>query len=240
MNRIDVQFLDPPATFRHEPYRVAVVSKLPLDDSITMETTSSFGSTILQPVGEQITPIYEMPTTRSPTDSSCGSMVESIAPTVVVRRQYRVVVVQFKRGDGVFELPEYSVITETYKTGDYVIVSGDRGEHIGCISSTNLHHRNHITEVGRVLRHATSDEVQIFQDFRARERQLTVDCQVAADHCEVNMAVLDTELQNDGAKLSIYFRTPDGNPVDFRQLQRYLYRIYRCRIWFVTDETAKN
>ena len=55
------------------------------------------------------------------------------------------------------------------------------------------------------------------------------------------MTILDTELQFDGNKLIIYYTPANGaSHVDFRGLQRALFREFGCRIWFTDWADVRN
>lgn len=153
--------------------------------------------------------------------------------SVAAPRRRTLAVVRFKHNEGVFVLPRHDPATEPFLDGDYVVVEGDRGEHTGRIAQFGLQHKHNVGNIGTVLRHATQAEIDLLRVVRLQEERLVAECQEAANHCEVDMRVVDVELQSDGNKLSIFYATSSGGPVDFRQLQRYLFRQYRCRIWFV-------
>ena len=46
------------------------------------------------------------------------------------------------------------------------------------------------------------------------------------------MKMEDVEFQYDGQKVTIYYSS--NGSVDFRQLQRQLFRDFRCRVWLRT------
>jgi len=115
--------------------------------------------------------------------------------------------------------------------GDTVVVEGDRGENIGTVQE--------ITQVkpsfevsNKVLRHATDKDLASLQSQRERENTALQVTQTMASSLGLHATVEDVEYQFDMNKLTIYVRRSAKNAfVDFRKLQRGLFREFRCRIW---------
>jgi hypothetical protein len=152
-------------------------------------------------------------------------------------------VIQFKHLKDTFFVP--STERQGLQIGDYVVVEGDRGENVGQLLEdlTPTHQRNDPI-AGRVVRKATLSDRRQWENARRREVEATAMCQVFAEEFDVEMFVSDTEFQTDLNKLTIYYRTTCEGPVDFRQMQRALFKHYRCRIWLVdltnTEMWGKN
>ena len=114
--------------------------------------------------------------------------------------------------------------------GDRVVMEGDRGENIGCVERLKYDAPPHPIQCA-VLRHATPEDLQVLALQREREEQAKHFSQGVADALQLNIKIVDTEFQADGNKLTVYFSS--RRQIDFRRLQRQLFKQYRCRIWLV-------
>jgi len=113
--------------------------------------------------------------------------------------------------------------------GDWVVVEGDRGEHIGRVADITAEKPSYPVPC-KVLRRAGSKDRVQFDDKNAKELISTKLCQDLAASMGLQIAVIDTELQFDCNKLTVYFASKHHH-IDFRKYQRTLFREYRCRIW---------
>jgi hypothetical protein len=113
--------------------------------------------------------------------------------------------------------------------GDLVVVEGDRGEDLGCVEEI-------ITEAPsypvpcKVLRKASRKDQEALQVKRAKEAATKRQTQALAESVGLNINIADVEFQFDYNKLTVYFDS-NQHPLDFRKLQRSLFREFRCRIW---------
>lgn len=115
------------------------------------------------------------------------------------------------------------------QAGDTVVVEGDRGYDVGVTERVQLTRPQHPVPL-KVLRFASEDEVLELANLRLRERQLTDHVQALANSLNlVAMRVVDVESQFDGNKMTVFFQA--RCVVDFRALQRALFRTFGCRIW---------
>jgi len=114
--------------------------------------------------------------------------------------------------------------------GDVVIVEADRGEHIGVVQSITTT-RPAYNVPSEILRHASTVETSIIDDLTMKEKRVTLQIQKLAESFGLGIRVVDTEFQMDGNKLTVFFSSRVF--VDFRKLQRSLFREFRCRIWLV-------
>lgn len=152
--------------------------------------------------------------------ASAPSSVSTVGPSP----SERFVIVQFKHETCMYRAPFRVAI------GDIVAVEADRGENIGTVTEI-------VTEAptydvpNRVSRRATPDDIASLANLRRQETQVTSDVQKAAESVGLGIRVVDTEFQTDMNKLTVYFSS--RAPVDFRKLQRTLFREFRCRIWLV-------
>jgi hypothetical protein len=142
------------------------------------------------------------------------------APSSVPRFAF----VQFKHDSATYLAP-FKV-----SPGDYVFVEGDRGEDMGMVVE--------ITTVKpcypvpcKIIRRAQQREKDIcFTTKRQKEETATKGCQQLADSLGLHLQIIDTEFQYDYNKLTVFFNAKQHH-IDFRKLQRGLFREYRCRIW---------
>jgi len=85
------------------------------------------------------------------------------------------------------------------------------------------------TDLKKVVRLATDEEISLLEDKRLEEEALLKICRVKVKQRGLNMNVVDAEYQFDRHKL-IFFFEAEGR-VDFRELVRDLFSIYKTRIW---------
>ncbi|CAM9592899.1 unnamed protein product [Ectocarpus fasciculatus] len=149
--------------------------------------------------------------------------------------------VQFKRSARNFLLAK--TCQRDLQVGDYVKVEADRGEDLGMVVTIFP-----VPEAGRplpatagqkrgfgqfekehIIRAATEDEVQMVKDkLRDEERVLEV-CRTKVLQRSLPMRVMDAEFQYDRHKLTFFFEA-EGR-IDFRELVRDLFSLYKTRIW---------
>jgi len=114
--------------------------------------------------------------------------------------------------------------------GDIVIVEADRGEHIGVVQEiTTVVPKYNVP--CRILRRASATETGTLDAQRAKETGVTKSIQRLSESLGLGIKIVDTEFQMDNNKLTVFFSSKIF--VDFRKLQRSLFRDYRCRIWLV-------
>lgn len=141
------------------------------------------------------------------------------------------VIVDFKKTTGQFRAP-FRV-----SVGDLVVVEGDRGENIGSVKSITTEEPEEEVKV-KVLRRANAADRDAFAKKNEEEVKTMEEVKKAASNARLNATVVDIEYQFDMKKLTIFVeRASSSTFVDFRKLQRLLFRQFRCRIWCVyTDE----
>lgn len=118
----------------------------------------------------------------------------------------------------------------------YVIVEGDRGEDMGCIthlltSDDGSNSSTPNTNLKKVCRVATSDDMAKFAALEKDEAEaLSVCCEtIKKIGMNTEICVEGAVFQFDKRKLTIQY-TADSY-VDFTQLTRILHNYYKCRIW---------
>ncbi|KAL9560019.1 hypothetical protein MBANPS3_000134 [Mucor bainieri] len=83
--------------------------------------------------------------------------------------------------------------------------------------------------IKRIFRLAAPDEVNLLLVKGQDEHKALVVCQQKTKQRKLPMEVVDAEYQWDRRKLTFYFEAE--NRIDFRELVRELFKIYKTRIW---------
>eukprot|EP00842_Homolaphlyctis_polyrhiza_P003974 jgi/Hompol1/4578/HPOL_003723-RA len=155
-------------------------------------------------------------------------------------------VVEFKAGRiDYFYIADDSVGQIT--VGDLAIVEADRGKDLGKVIETNINSQqelqlyqsthpdalmdSHGKEVHpkRIFRLAQPQEIAMLLSKGQDEAKAMGVCQVKIRQKKLPMEIVDAEYQWDRRKLTFYFVA--DRRVDFRELVRELFKIYKTRIW---------
>lgn len=164
--------------------------------------------------------------------------------------------VKFKRTQRSFVLGPR--IQRDLKVGTYVKVEADRGEDLGIVigkvpaekysfSARNAYRSQSMsgidslmpsptglsppgaTDLKCIIRLATHDEVSLLAMKREEEEELLKICRTKVRQRGLPMNVVDAEYQFDRHKLTFFFEA-EGR-IDFRELVRDLFSMYKTRIW---------
>ena len=163
--------------------------------------------------------------------------------------QKMIYTVKFKRSQRAFKLGER--VTREVKIGCYVKVEADRGEDLGIVigivpvekylapnrsksgsGDEEFPISTQITNIGdmrRIMRAATNDEINLLEVKKEEEDELLKICTNKARQRGLPMTLVDAEYQFDRNKLTFFFEA-EGR-IDFRELVRDLFSIYKTRIW---------
>jgi hypothetical protein len=133
------------------------------------------------------------------------------------------VVIEFKRGEDVY------ASHLDHHLGDMVVVEGDRGHDMGRVIEV-LPVKG--PSIARVMHIATQKDRDTLTSLRKEEAAAVRLCQQRVKEHNLKMKIEDVEFQYDGGKITIYYSSSVA--VDFRQLQRQLFRDFRCRVWLRT------
>lgn len=173
--------------------------------------------------------------------------------------------IKFKRSQRNFILGQK--FTREVKVGNYVKVEADRGEDLGIVmgivpvekfvasskrnrsmtegiaaSGGDLttapppHTATTIGDMKNITRLATNDEISLLEVNREEEEELLKICSTKVRQRGLPMSVVDAEYQFDRNKLTFFFQA-EGR-IDFRELVRDLFSIYKTRIWM--EQIHKN
>lgn len=153
-----------------------------------------------------------------------SSTASSTTTTVTTTSGPKFAMILFKHESCLYKAPF------RISVGEFVAVEADRGENIGTVLEIVSEAPSYDVP-NRITRRATTAEIVAFHELREREEETTVSVQRTAESIGLGIKVVDTEFQTDMNKLTIYFSS--RTPIDFRKLQRSLFRDYRCRIWLV-------
>lgn len=156
-------------------------------------------------------------------------------------------IVEFKAGrSDIFYVVEGSGVT--IHKGDLVIVEADRGKDLGKVINhsitphqihmlqaqqpdalSELHRVNKEIHPKRIYRLAQPPEITMLVTKSQDEAKAMAVCQTKVRQKKLSMEVVDAEYQWDRRKLTFYFVA--DRRIDFRELVRDLFKIYKTRIW---------
>jgi len=86
-----------------------------------------------------------------------------------------------------------------------------------------------VGDLKRIMRAATHDEITLLEVKREEEEELLKICRTKVRQRGLPMSVVDAEYQFDRNKLTFFFQA-EGR-IDFRELVRDLFSMYKTRIW---------
>lgn len=203
--------------YRYDPYVARVLPRMsPLSEIVV--SPSAF------PTAKPSTPIETSSRVPSPLPTAAAAATAAVVMTAPLAVRY--VVVQFKHDSMTFLAP-FRV-----SVGDLVVVEGDRGENIGIVSVISKEAPTSFAVDRKILRRATEADTQALALQRDREAAAVRTTQAMAESLGLQGRVEDAEYQFDLNKLTIFVRRASKTGfVDFRKLQRGLFREFRCRIW---------
>lgn len=119
--------------------------------------------------------------------------------------------------------------------GDIVAVEASSGHDVGVVSLTGelvkiqmkkkkVKHE----EILKIYRKATPKDVDIWQNFKAKENRVMLEARKISKGLGLQMKICDVEYQGDGSKVTLYY-TSEGR-VDFRQLIKEYAVAFRSKI----------
>lgn len=122
------------------------------------------------------------------------------------------------------------------EVGDIVAVEASPGHDIGEVTlighlvplQMRKHASKHDVELKRVYRKAKPNDIEKFEEAKAREHSTMIRARKIAEDLGLNMKIGDVEYQGDGNKAIFYYIADDR--VDFRQLIKVLADAFKVRI----------
>jgi hypothetical protein len=222
-----------PSRYRYDPYSTPVLPSAAAATSAAFRLPTSPKSSlkevpahVLNAVAATESPMVVL---RAPAPLSTAAMHEYVSVSSPVGAPAapapRYAIVRFKHETATFSAP-FRIVA-----GDTVVVEGDRGENIGIVQEIQSK-KPAYNVTNKVLRRATDKDRAALAEQRQRELAAVRTTQMLADNLGLVAQIEDAEYQFDLHKLTIFVRRPTKNAfVDFRKLQRGLFREFRCRIW---------
>lgn len=155
---------------------------------------------------------------------------------------YYVVEYQSGRLDVCYDVTLYSV-------DDYIIVEADRGEDCGKVVgltseakykglTTKMKYYGPELELKKILRAATLDDIECLKKRRENELSCLAQCKELVEMKNINMEIIGCEYQWDMKKITFYFKS--GKRIDFRDLLKELFKIFKIRIWLCAEKKSLN
>jgi hypothetical protein len=206
--------------YRYDPYNSRVVANSFVSTPLSMKGPQSPSKTLSST--QLVAPV----TISAPSPITIATSAPVVlAPSAVAAPSARFAVIKFKQETATFVAPFRIAV------GDIVVVEGDRGENIGVVRE--LAPSKPCFEVTqKVLRKASEKDLATLRAQREREQATHKLVQSLASSLGLHATIEDVEYQFDLNKLTIFVRrSAKGGFVDFRKLQRSLFREFRCRIW---------
>ncbi|KPA86634.1 hypothetical protein ABB37_00740 [Leptomonas pyrrhocoris] len=114
--------------------------------------------------------------------------------------------------------------------GDKVVVEGDRGVDLGIVGDACLMQGGPRPQT--VLRRASAEDEAKHAERSLKEQEALRTMRTLAAQVDCPAHVEDAMFQLDGKKITVIISRTTRSFVDFRRLQRALFDVYRCRIWF--------
>lgn len=141
----------------------------------------------------------------------------------------------------------YDIANKKIEKDEYVILEADRGEDCGIIKGYTTRDRwelflrkNKILEndfkLKRIYRIANENDLKIRQERKEMKINAIEECKKHVAEMNLKMTVLDCEYQFDLNKITFFYKSEER--IDFRELVKDLYRIFKTRIWMCSvDKT---
>lgn len=223
--------------------------------------TSLFSSRLSKPSNPIVSSVSQANAPKNalhsmPSPTSLANLPSNLSDTQY-KKLYNLYLVEFKAGRAdVFYIDDN--IKLSLNLNDYVVVDADRGQDLGRLIAQNLSQSevaSHIEKIPsdrngqlqnldgailegdtsqslhpkRILRKAQPHEVDQLIQKTQDEAQALLVCQAKVRQRKLPMEVLDGEYQWDRKKLTFYYHAKQR--IDFRELVRDLFKVYKTRIW---------
>lgn len=198
---------------------------------------------------------------RQHSQSPFGSAHSAASPQASIPLSAPLFIVEFKAGrSDLFYLSDVQGHTAPVTKGDLVVVEADRGKDLGKVvqdsvtpyqlqafqqrkaaaeSSNNMfgdggNSSPKDAQPKRLYRLAQPPEVATLMAKAQDEQKALLVCQTKVRQRRLPMEVVDAEYQWDRRKLTFYFVAE--RRIDFRELVRDLFKIYKTRIWMMSTQ----
>lgn len=220
-----------PNRYSRDPYKTARMQMNTANNESAAVTLPAVAAAPTQAAATTYTASITIGTPAAPSTSILPPPAASRSSAVL---SYRLVTVCFKHGSAAFKA--HFRVAE----GDKVIVEGDRGEHIGIVSSI-LPVNTAATSPAKIIRRATAADLEAAAVKQEKEAVVLAEVAKIAKELRLNATIADVEFQLDLNKLTIFVERANSSTfVDFRKVQRTLFKMFHCRIWFVYMDEVSN
>lgn len=136
-----------------------------------------------------------------------------------------------------------------YEQDSYVIIEADRGEDCGKILGiTSEFKYNQVLdklkeaagdiETKRILRYACERDTFELGKRKEDEKDSLEKCRELVFISNIHMEILSCEYQWDKKKITFYFRS--ARRIDFRDLLKDLFKLFKIRIWLCAEKKSVN
>jgi len=210
--------------FRYDPYGSRVVTASFVSTPVSMKSLQS-PTVAARPSLSIAAPSATSITAPSPISVATTAPAAAPSASVSSSSTVRLAVIKFKQETLTFIAP-FRV-----NAGDIVVVEGDRGENVGIVREI-VQTPPTFDVTSKLIRKANEKDMTTLREQREREQAALKLTQSLASTLGLHASIEDVEYQFDLNKLTIFVRRSAKNGfVDFRKLQRSLFREFRCRIW---------
>ena len=137
-----------------------------------------------------------------------------------------VIGVRFKKTG---KLCYFNPMKYTFKIGDSIIATTDRGQEIGrVVKILDKDTVSKNVEVKNIIRPTSRKDLEVYKNCEEKAKEALKFCREEAKKQGLNMKILSAEYTLDMSKLTIYFVSEER--VDFRELVKVLASEYKSRI----------
>lgn len=135
------------------------------------------------------------------------------------------------------------------EVSSYVIIEADRGEDCGIV-------RGHVTKqnymellqrnkgaigdlrLKKIYRLADWKDLCLLEELQRMNKKALEKCNTHSSLKKLNMEIIDCEYQFDKKKITFFYRSDER--IDFRELVKDLYKIFKTRIWMCSIDRTKD
>jgi len=215
------------------------------------------------------TPVQQRPGTAGLNEGHGGNAsvtdLGKGVPLHAVASHWHLYIVEFKAGRT--DLFYSADLTNEVRVGDLVIVEADRGKDLGKVVNDTITLREveafqkaQASKIGgaeeggspgggsggskkdinpkKIFGKARNQDIQLLSAKLADEERALDLCRTKARQKKLPMEVIDAEFQWDRRKLTFYFIA--DKRIDFRELVRELFRVFKTRIWLSALSSSGN
>lgn len=144
---------------------------------------------------------------------------------------------------------EISHYAQAVDVNSHVILEADRGEDCGKVVNVMDEYRfeSHLMKIKdvrkelaliKVVRRASGDDVQKLEQKKEMEATSLRQCREMVSSRRLDMDILSCEYQWDAKKITFYFRS--DKRIDFRDLLKDLFKIFKVRIWMCAERRSST